>query len=168
MSESLRLMQFNPAWKQEFEQTRSSVLQACEGWVTDCLHIGATALVDTIAGPVVDLAAGLRDLSKMNEVAALIEGLNFRRVETPTWCDNELVACFEKPRTGLATHRVFLVSIEGPAWVRMLQHREQLLHSEPLRSALAELKQSHYRGGCTAAADYADAKRQFFDQLDQR
>lgn len=168
MSESLRLMQFNPAWKQEFEQTRSSVLQACEGWVADCLHVGATSLADTIAAPVVDLAAGLRDKSQLNKAAGLIEGLNFRRVDSPRWCDDELIAYLEKPRTGLATHSVFLIALEGPAWVRMLQHREQLTHSEQLRVALAEIKQAHYRSGCKAAADYAEAKRQFFDQLDQR
>ncbi len=168
MSEPLRLMQFNPAWKQEFEQARSSVLQATDGWIVDCQHVGATALEGSIAAPIVDLAAGLRDPSRLNEVAMLIEGLNYRRLETPSWCDDELVAYLEKPRSGLATHSVLVVAVDGPAWVRMLQHREQLASSEDLKGTLATLKRQLYVMGCSAASNYAIAKQAFFDKLDQR
>lgn len=168
MSESLRLMQYNPDWKQEFEQARSSLLQASEGWIADCRHVGATSIQNSIAAPVVDLAGGLRDLSHLNDVASLVEGLNYRRVETPRWCDNEVVAYLEKPRVGLATHSVLIVAIDGPAWVRMLQHRQQLSASVELTEMLANLKREHYVTGCTAAANYAAAKQAFFSQLDQQ
>ncbi|GAB5402114.1 MAG: GrpB family protein [Aureliella sp.] len=167
MSESLRLMQFNPAWKQEFEQARSSILQATDGWVADCQHVGATALEGSIAAPVIDLAAGLRELSRLNEVAALVEGLNYRRRETPSWCDEELVAYLEKPRSGQPTHSILIVALDGPAWVRMLQHRQQLSASEELKETLGTLKRKLYVTGCSAATNYESAKQAFFSKLDQ-
>ncbi|MDG2222325.1 MAG: GrpB family protein, partial [Rubripirellula sp.] len=42
-------MHYDPRWRQEFEQTRSSILSSTEGWVTGVEHIGSTAISGLIA-----------------------------------------------------------------------------------------------------------------------
>lgn len=166
--QTLRLMSSNPLWKQEFEQTRSSILGATEGWITACEHIGGTALPATVARPTVDLIAGVTDLTSLNDVATLIEGLNFRRLPSPNWCDDELTAYLEKPRSGEPTHSVLVTLHQSTAWDAATQLRDQLQNSEALRDELETIKRANYQADCGAIARYTDAKEAFFDSLSER
>ncbi len=116
----IRLQPFQPTWKQEFEQTRSLLLWATEGWLTESLHIGGTRLDSTVTQPIVDVIAGMTDMRGLNDACSLVEGLNFRRVESPHWCEEELVARLFKPRVGSVTHSVLIVRHGGKTWNRVL------------------------------------------------
>jgi len=111
-SERVRLMHHDARWRQEFEQTRSGILQSCEGRVVAVEHIGSTAIGGIIARPVIDAVAVVADPVDLHDAALLIEGLNFRVVELPQWVPTpeppRLV--LEKPRHGETTHRVFVVN----------------------------------------------------------
>ncbi len=165
MTSWLRLMEYNPHWRQEFEQTRSSLLQATEGWIRQCEHIGSTSVEGSIARPTIDLLAGLADLSGLNEAAMMIEGLNYRRLATPTWCDDELAAYLEKPRTGHATHSVLAVRIGSKAWNACLKVRDQLRENLVVRQQLDAVKQEYFLPGCSAEVNYTAAKDEFFSRL---
>lgn len=167
-SPNIRLMSYNPQWQQEFEQTKSSVLQAAQGWVTNVQHIGSTCLPDGIARPIVDVVAGLTDMQGLNEAALLIEGLNYARVESPEWCSDELTALLQKPRTGEATHTVLLVRFEGDAWRRSLAIRQRLMSNLVEWQQLQTVKQDNFAAGCQALHRYNAAKDSFFAELEGR
>lgn len=161
----IKLSHFNGLWKQEFEQTRSSLLGASEGWIHAVEHIGSTAVEGIVARPIVDVLAGMSDLPGLNEAAALIEGLNFRRLPAPQWCEDELVAYFEKPRSGDATHSVLLVAQSGKCWTSAISVREQLRASQPLREELETIKRANFHAGCQAQQQYDAAKSAFLESL---
>lgn len=167
---SFRLTHRNPQWPQEFEQTKSSVLFATQGWVVGIEHIGSTALADGISRPIIDVMAGMQDLQGLNQAAELINGLNFRRLESPTWCDRELCAYLEKPREGEATHSVLLVRQGGILWRTALAVRRFLNDNLLAWQQLQSLKQDNFHSGCQAYDAYCAAKNDFFtaivDQLD--
>ncbi len=75
----VRLMHYDPRWRQEFEQTRSSILHSCAGWVTAVEHIGSTAISGLIARPTIDVVAAVQDDTSIEQAACLIEGLNYGR-----------------------------------------------------------------------------------------
>ena len=77
----VRLMYYDPRWRQEFEQTRSSILHSCAGWVTAVEHIGSTAIPGLVARPTIDVAAAADDQEGMEQASLLIEGLNYRLQE---------------------------------------------------------------------------------------
>ena len=166
--QNLRLMSYNPQWRQEFEQTKSSVLQATEGWITDIEHIGSTALSDGIARPIVDVVAGISDMQGLNEAALLVEGLNYARVESPDWCSEELTACLQRPRSGEVTHTVLIVKHEGSAWSRALRIRSWLADHLADWQTLQSVKQDNFAAGCQALAKYSAAKDAFFEELETR
>lgn len=165
MSDALRLMHYNPGWLQEFEQTKSSLLFATQGWLVGIEHIGSTAIKDGIARPVVDVLAGMSSLQGLNEAALLIEGLNYARLETPSWCEEELCAYLEKPRSGAATHSVLLVRHEGILWQQAMGLRDILANNLELWQRFQTLKQDNFTAGCTALKNYSDAKDKFFAEL---
>jgi GrpB-like predicted nucleotidyltransferase (UPF0157 family) len=161
-------MSHNPTWKQEYEQTRSSLLQATEGWLADTMHIGGTGIAEAVSRPVVDVMAGLSDLQALNEVSQLIEGLNFRREATPEWCDDELCSFLVKPRAGEATHTVLLVKHDGRIWDQTSRLQKHFESTPYLAEELKQTKIDHYKAGCSAAEAYESAKAIFFAELVDR
>lgn len=159
-------MSYNRQWPQEFEQSRSMLMWASEGWFREVQHIGGTALVDGLAQPVIDMLAGMHEMRGLNDVAELIEGLNYARLPSPEWCADELTAYLQKPRVGAATHTVLLVRHGGLVWQRTLAIRDHLQHYLGDRQRLETVKREHFSQACDAAERYAAAKSEFFNTLD--
>jgi GrpB-like predicted nucleotidyltransferase (UPF0157 family) len=167
MAGTFRLMHYNPEWAQEFEQARSMLLWATEGWLSEVQHIGSTAVPDGIAQPVIDMVAGLKDMQGLNDAATLIEGLNYTRVASPDWCAQELTAFLQKPRVGDITHTVLLVRHGGVTWRRTLEIRQLLQQNLVDWQQFQNLKRDHFTSSCDAAKRYSTAKSAFFKQLEQ-
>ncbi|MCG8651880.1 MAG: GrpB family protein, partial [Pirellulales bacterium] len=115
----VRLMHYDPRWRQEFQQTRSSILHSCLGWVTEVEHIGSTAIDGLVARPTIDVAAGVDSEAALAPAMELIEGLNYGRDHSPDWAAE--VIMMTKPRRLSAgqrqpTHRILLIKREGPIW----------------------------------------------------
>ncbi len=168
MTQPFRLMRFNPQWQQEFEQSRSSILSASMGLISKITHIGGTALDGKTARPVIDMLATMADLRELNEACEAIEGLNFSRVETPTWCDQELCAYLLKPRTGEATHSILVCKEDSYAWQRANAIQNHLCGNAQDAHALEQLKLEMYQPHCSAEVEYAQAKSAFFEDLYRR
>jgi GrpB-like predicted nucleotidyltransferase (UPF0157 family) len=168
MSTPLRLMEHNQQWEQEFNQSRSMLLWATEGWLHDVQHIGSTSIQGGIAQPVIDMMAGMSDLKGLNEACTLIEGLNYARVASPDWCADELTALLQKPRAGSLTHTVLVVRLDGSSWRRGLAIREWLASNLVDWQNLQNLKRDRFTTGCDAAERYAAAKNDFFAELELR
>ena len=165
---AIRLMSHNKLWQQEFDQSKSMVLQAAEGWLTDVQHIGSTAVSDLVAKPVIDMIAIMQDFGGLNSAAGLIEGLNYARVPTPAWCQDELVAQLIKPRRGEATHSILIVRHGSSLWDRSLAVRSALEASLAERQRFENLKRDHFKPGCAAEEQYERAKSAYFDELEMR
>ncbi len=165
---AIRLMAHNPLWEQEFFQSRSMLLQATEGWLTDVRHVGSTALPNMIAQPVIDMLAAMEDLQGLNDAATLVEGLNYSRVAAPQWCQNELVAKLQKPRSGEPTHSILIVRRHSPSWRRVVAMQEFLNASMIDRQNFENVKRDNFQPGCAAEREYETAKAAFFEDLESR
>ena len=164
MSTDIRLVPPQPNWKQEFEQTRSMLLWATEGWISQAEHIGGTRLQTGIAQPIVDIIAGMSDMRGLNDAAAMVEGLNYRRVEAPGWCDCEHVARLVKPRVGSLTHSVLIVRLGGKIWKRVNAVQQWLESHLVDAERLQNLKlDSANRTPC----EYEQLKAAFFQDIER-
>ena len=134
--------------------------------MVDVQHVGSTSVEGLVAAPVIDMVAGLSDLQGLNEAATLVEGLNYERVESPGWCEDELVAMLQKPRKGETTHQVLLVRHGGHAWKRLITVRDTLAEDLMKRQRLETVKMEHFQPGCSAEQRYTDAKAAYFAELE--
>ncbi len=159
----IRLSPFQPSWKQEFEQTKSLLLWAAEGWLVDAQHIGGTRLEASVAQPIVDVIAGMTDMQGLNEACSLIEGLNYNRVESPGWCENELVAKLRKPRAGNPTHSLLIVRMGGKTWNRVLRMQYCL---ESQYADAQRLQNIKLDAASQSVAEYELHKAIFFQELE--
>tara|TARA_A100001391_G_C5056626_1_gene274905 strand:+ start:457 stop:1008 length:552 start_codon:yes stop_codon:yes gene_type:complete len=124
----VRLMHHDARWRQEFEQTRSGLLQGCQGRVVAVEHIGSTAIGGVIAQPIIDAVAVIADPVDFRDAVLLTEGLNYRTAAPPEWAEDgrrqQLV--LNKPRYSETTHRVYFVTQGSPLLQRAIQFRDHL------------------------------------------
>lgn len=169
MSDLVRLSHYDPRWKQEFEQTRSSILQSCEGWVTDVWHVGSTSIPGIVAQPIIDCIAVVSDLEGWDTAVLCIEGLNFSSQILPQWLtedeDRSLARprqLLGKPRYGAKTHRIFLFGPQDPMAEKMIAFRDLLrgFRDEALR--FEEQKVAIWKSSGGSPCGYDAAKAQLF------
>ncbi len=169
----VRLTHYDPKWRQEFQQTRSNLLQSCSGWVTRVEHIGSTAIPGLISRPTVDVIAGVDDPTGLSEAAMLIEGLNFRRIDSPTWAAESIT--LQKPRHARPgepepTHIVYLVVNGSPSMSTAVAIRDFFCTHAEQAVRFEESKVARWRDGRGDRDKYDADKSIFFahliDQLD--
>ena len=168
MNHSVKLMHYDPRWKQEFQQTRSSILQSCEGWVISVEHIGSTAIPGLVAQPTIDVLAGVnrsgeQGINCFSAAADLIEGLNFRRCESSSWPNQSVV--LQKPRHGSPSHRVFLMDPDDRQWSEAIAIRDHLLSHREQALRFEETKVARWKSGEGDPARYQSDKAIFFTHL---
>lgn len=163
---TIRMMHYDPRWRQEFEQTKSSILQSCQGDVTDVQHIGSTAISGLIAQPIIDAVAAVADEASIDEAALAIQGLYFRQLPTPTWAANSL--WLAKPRHGEMTHRVVLTRRDTAVWRRVLAVRDALRENPQRAIAFEETKVKLWKAGEGDSDQYDRDKALFFSHLEEQ
>ena len=124
----IRLMHHDARWRQEFEQTRSGILQCCAGRIVAVEHIGSTSVGGIIAQPIIDAVAVVADPVDFNDAILLAQGLNFRCAALPPWAENSRRSqqMLLKPRHGEATHRLYFVTQGSPIQQRATDFRDYL------------------------------------------
>lgn len=164
MSDSIvRLMHYDPRWRQEFQQTRSSILFSCQGWVTAVEHIGSTAIPGLVARPIIDCIAGVSDSADFESASLLIEGMNFRRIDVPKWADECWVLA--KPRHGETSHLVVLAVQDSLVWQRAVAVRDYLRARPEEAIRFEETKIRRWRNHEGDPAQYQRDKSLFFSHL---
>jgi GrpB-like predicted nucleotidyltransferase (UPF0157 family) len=164
MSEvTVRLMHYDPRWRQEFQQTRSSVLQSCEGWVTEVEHIGSTAIPGLIARPIIDCIAGVDSDDAIEPSVTSIEGLNFRRCESQAWSAGCVLLA--KPRHGESTHMIVIARRDGAVWRRAIGIRDYMARYPEYAVRFEESKVRCWRNGEGDPQQYEQDKSLFFSHL---
>lgn len=167
-SSTVRLMHYDPKWRQEFSQTKSSLLSACEGWLSEVEHIGGTAIPGMISQPTIDLLAGVKSSREIDQAACRIEGLNFLSAELDISSQKAMI--LTKPRRLLddqneATHRVFLTQIGSILWRTSLAVRDYLRRSPEAALQYEEVKMLHWRRTEGDRVQYEASKSSYLTHL---
>lgn len=159
-------MHYDPRWRQEFEQTKSGILQSCQGDVIDVQHIGSTAISGLIAQPIIDAVAAVADDAPIDQASLAIQGLYFRQLPTPAWAGNSV--WLAKPRYGEITHRVVLTRRNTPVWKRVLAVRDALRENPARAIAFEETKVKLWKAGEGDSDQYDRDKSLFFTHLEEQ
>lgn len=166
MSEMIRMMHYDPRWPQEFEQTKSGILQSCQGDVIDVQHIGSTAIAGLIAQPIIDAVAAVADASAIQAATLAIHGLYFRQLPTPAWAGDSVLLA--KPRHGEITHQVMLTPRGSATWRRVLAVRDALRQDPERAIRFEEFKVRLWKEGQGEADQYDRDKSLFFSHLEEQ
>jgi GrpB-like predicted nucleotidyltransferase (UPF0157 family) len=162
----IRLMHYDPRWRQEFEQIRSSILDACHGVVVAVEHIGSTAISGLVAQPIIDCVAGTRSAPDLAQAETLIEGL-FCRPRTDLAILEPGDVRLDKPRYGSSTHHIYLTVVDSPLWCRLVKVRDRLRLDRDLALRFEEAKVHRWECRSGEPLGYAEGKSLLFDRLER-
>ena len=163
--EPISLVPYDPAWPQLFEQERAELEAVLRPWLAGPIeHIGSTAVPGLTAKPVIDIMAGVRDLTASAAARGAVATLGYQyfpyRPDVMHW--------FCKPSPERRTHHLHLVPVSSGLWADRLLFRDHLRGSAgaaaeygALKAALAE----RYRLDREA---YTDAKGDFVRSILER
>ncbi len=166
VNNTIRLTHFDSRWQQEFQQTRSSILLACEGRVSKVSHVGSTAIPGMIARPIVDVLATVANNDDFADAVGCIEGLNYRVIATPSWIPTATLLI--KPRSGETTHHVYLTKNQDPIAGQMIRLKDYLLANNESQLRYESAKVGQWKSKRGNPESYVRAKAIFFAHvLDQ-
>lgn len=166
MTDAVRLMHYDPRWRQEFEQTRSLILHSCQGWVTEVAHIGSTAVSGLVARPIVDVLASLDDPVGIDPAVERLEGIGCAVVPTPRWAEGAMLLV--RPRHGEVTHHVFLTSAGTVLQRRMTALRDWLRKNCDEAFRFEEAKIDCWKAGEGDPVRYEEGKKEIFARIESQ
>ena len=139
MTEPVRIEPYDPAWLTKFEEERALLADTIGDWVVGGIHhVGSTAVPGLAAKPIIDILAGVVDLTSSRPCIDLLAKLDY--VYAPYRADEMHWFC--KPDPSRRTHHLHLVPADSNRFRDELAFRD------------------HLRAHPVAAADYEALKRE--------
>lgn len=145
----------DPRWPALFTAERGRVVAAAAPVPLDVHHVGSTAVPGMPAKPVIDMIAGVADLSAADDLVPLLRGLGYAR--RPHRLD---AVAFAKDDGRYETHHLHLTVPGSALWRERLAFRDALRRDPALVREYAALKERllHETGGQPYTAE---GKREF-------
>lgn len=152
----IRVMPYDPDWAIRFEQERVRLERVLAPWLSGGVHhIGSTAVPGLAAKPILDMMAGVADLTAARPAITVLEGQGW--VHAP---HRPEAYWFYRPRTSAGydhTHHLHLTQPGSALWRERLAFRDALRADPALREEYQALKlhlaQQHSDDGNAYTAD---------------
>lgn len=153
---------YEPAWPERFEAERVALAKVLAPWLAGPIeHIGSTAVPGLAAKPVIDIMAGVRDLSSSRPAIEAVRPLRYCYFDYKP----EVMHWFCKPSDIERTHHLHLVPVGSGLWCERLAFRDLLRRNAATREAYLALKwklASEYRDDREA---YTEGKTPFIEAM---
>jgi GrpB-like predicted nucleotidyltransferase (UPF0157 family) len=149
---------YSEQWPELFQRERDRLLRVLGPWlVSDVEHVGSTAVPGMAAKPVIDMIAGVSDLSAAHEAVDQLRALDYHyRPHRPE------ALLFDKPHIGTwrgQTHHLHLTELNSDLWRERLAFRDALRADPSLVQEYSEWKRRHALDA--DEGPYSDSKRSF-------
>jgi GrpB-like predicted nucleotidyltransferase (UPF0157 family) len=139
LTQPIEIVDYDPSWPGLFEAEAAPLAEALGARLVGGIHhVGSTAVPGLGAKPIIDILAGVRDLTEAHECIPLVKPLQYSYAP---YREDEM-AWFCKPNPDARTHHLHLVP------VRSARYRAELAFRDRLRADGA------------AAAEYESLKRE--------
>ncbi|CAM3867373.1 GrpB family protein [Alkalicoccus chagannorensis] len=135
--EQVKLHPYDPTWKEMFLREKEALEAVFKGAAV-IEHIGSTAIPAMRAKPVIDIAAGVDNVEKIETHRARIENIGYTFVEHEAFPERRF---FRKGTWRAGTHHLHVYEWESEPWRRQLLFRDYLLRHPEVRQQYEEIKQ---------------------------
>jgi len=135
---TVEVVPYRIEWQQEFAAERRRLHENLAKFSVDIEHVGSTAVEQSFAKPIIDIAIAVRAGSRMADLADGLEASGYA-FEADAGSDGGFfyVKCtLDK----VVTHHIHVVEQHDPQWRNYLAFRDGLRRDSQLRDAYSELK----------------------------
>ncbi|MCM3390622.1 GrpB family protein [Ureibacillus chungkukjangi] len=162
------IVPFDKEWKDEFNKTKTEIIQNTNLTPTQIEHIGSTSIEGIRAKPIIDILIGVDSLTTLDKAFFKdLQNIGFYRlkVERP----NEIVcAKFTDETFEIKTHFIHIVEFEKEKWNQMLFFRDYLNINQDIKEQYENLKESFFSTDLKGINSYTDYKEQFVQSIFER
>ncbi|MFC7686303.1 GrpB family protein [Ureibacillus sp. GCM10028918] len=162
------IVPFDKEWKDEFNKTKTDIIQNTNLNPTQIEHIGSTSIEGIRAKPIIDILIGVDSLTTLDKAFFKdLQNIGFYRlkVERP----NEIVcAKFTDETFEIKTHFIHIVEFEKEKWNQMLFFRDYLNINQDVKEQYESLKESFFSTDLKGSNSYTDYKEQFVQSIFER
>lgn len=159
------IVPYDKEWKEEFNKTKSEIIQHTNLKPNQIEHIGSTSIDGIRAKPIIDILIGVDSLTALDKTffkALQNAGFYRLKVERP----NEIVcAKFTDETFETKTHFIHLVELEKEKWNQMLFFRNYLNTNQDVKEQYENLKESFFNTDLEGINSYTDYKEQFVQSI---
>lgn len=182
---------YTPEWNVQFEAIKSELQQQLQPLQPLVEHIGSTAVSGLSAKPIIDIMVGVRDESELNQVPALVAGMNYvyypkynvdmpyRRFfvllkDTPnTWDLPEVIDVEDAIPEKMHDHElrvahIHVIPIASEHWTRHLAFRDYLCAHPAVKEEYQKIKEQLVQQQWQDGNDYNDGKDEFIKREEQK
>lgn len=161
----MRIVPYDPAWPERFEQERAALAAAIGEWAVGGIHhVGSTSVPDLDSKPVIDILVGVQSLQESHSCFERLAALEYLyapyRSEEMHW--------FCKPDPSRRTHHLHLVPVDSPRFRDELAFRDYLRGDRETALEYGALKRDLARRFEHDREAYTDAKDEFIGAVLRR
>lgn len=135
----IAVVDYDPHWPLSFEAERAELDRLLAPWLADGVHhIGSTAIAGLSAKPIIDMMAGISDLSAARAAIPVLEEHGYRHAP-----HRAEALWFHKPQhdeLAERTHQLHLTEPGSALWRERLTFRDALREDRALRDEYQALK----------------------------
>jgi GrpB-like predicted nucleotidyltransferase (UPF0157 family)/RimJ/RimL family protein N-acetyltransferase len=162
VDEPVRIVPYDAAWPERFEQERAALASAIAGQVAGGIHhVGSTAVPGLASKPVIDILVGVRDLESSRSCFDRLRELGY--VYAP-YRSSEM-HWFCKPDPSRRTHHLHLVPVDSTRFREELAFRDYLRAHRDVANDYGALKQELAHEFRNDREAYTHAKTDFINAV---
>lgn len=136
--ESVRLMPYDPIWKETGELVGRELKDIFRDFCIDVRHIGSTAVEGLRSRPIIDIAVGVRSFDVVSRFFDALDNIGYHhRVESDT--ESQIFFTAQKNRLNVYVH---VVIYEKTLWNSYVSFCECLISDRDVRAKYEALKES--------------------------
>ncbi|NPD89059.1 MAG: GrpB family protein [Asgard group archaeon] len=154
----VKLKNHDKGWSKLFEKEAKLISSQISDYIVDIQHIGSTAIPNTIAKPIIDIAVAIDDLSNIKQVITLLEEAGFEYRGEQGIPDRHM---FVKGDEESRTHHIHVMVNTSFEWKKHILFRDYLIHHPSEAKQYSELKKKLATEFEFDREKYTDGKEEF-------
>ena len=161
-----QLVEYNPAWKEEFRKIADFLRKVFGEEIIDIQHVGSTAIPGTIAKPQIDISVVVKDLAKIKPYYKAMEEAEFTPRGNYTGKGEEYFT--RDSKDGSRTVSVHIYPQGHPKIEAMLMLRDYLLMHREDCELYSAIKKKLYLKFANDYPAYCKAKKEAMEPIKER
>lgn len=145
-----------------FNIEKTLLKRLLQSYVISIEHIGSTAVPGLLAKPIIDIAVGIEDFRKSNEVRILLEQSDFQWLRN-RGSDTRLM--FVRRYGKCITHHIHVEEYLGEEWNNQISFRDRIIDDIVLRKEYEMLKIQLYAKYSNNRNKYTEGKTAFIKKV---
>ena len=156
----VRLSEHSPVWAELYREEEQRIKDAAGEYIVDLQHIGSTSIPGIKAKPVLDMLAGVRELSDVLQFQDALESIGYEYIPRA-----EIATDYVFGKGTPRTHYLHIVKHGDEKWKSHLHFRDRLRTDPELARAYERLKEDLSARFSDSQSKYHEGKSQFINEV---